>query len=272
MVSLKNKVVVVIPFYRDCLNEYELISFKRMLHVFKKRDVCIVAPYQIKDYVNLLLEKSDMVLKSCFFSDEYFKSTKGYNKLLMSKQFYENFIDFEFILISQLDVYVFKDDIDYWVDQGYDNIGAPVFEGYTKANYIIKEGFNNGGFCLRKVSSCLKVLSQIKFMYSRLSVLYKMETTLKWRLYRIIRDGFIFNYTFKYLKPIINEDVFWSFVVSNQYPFFRSCESSKSICFAFDAQPKYLFKKNNNKLPMAIHAWWRYDKEFVESLFNNGYE
>ena len=33
--------------------------------------------------------------------------------------------------------------------------------------------------------------------------------------------------------------------------------------------PKYLYKKTNNNLPLAIHAWWRYDKLFVEKLIKS---
>ena len=35
-----------------------------------------------------------------------------------------------------------------------------------------------------------------------------------------------------------------------------------AIPFAFEAKPKYLYKINQNKLPMGCHAWYRYNLEF----------
>ena len=41
------------------------------------------------------------------------------------------------------------------------------------------------------------------------------------------------------------------------------------MLFSFDANPKLLYEKSNNKLPMAIHAWWRDDMMFVEKLIKS---
>lgn len=59
------------------------------------------------------------------FDDAYFKSPKTYNKLLINPLFYERFVAYEFMLIHQLDAYVFKDELEKWCNKGYDYIGAP---------------------------------------------------------------------------------------------------------------------------------------------------
>ena len=51
------------------------------------------------------------------FEDEYFKGISGYNRLMMSEVFYRRFIGYEYILIYQLDAYIFKDELKKWCDK-----------------------------------------------------------------------------------------------------------------------------------------------------------
>ena len=48
--------------------------------------------------------------------------------LMLSPFFYESFLDFKYVLIHQLDVFIFKDELNYWCNQNYDYIGAPWFK------------------------------------------------------------------------------------------------------------------------------------------------
>lgn len=93
-----------------------------------------------------------------FFHENYFKSIDGYNKLMLSPSFYKAFSNYEYILIYQLDAWVFKDELQHWCNQKYDYIGAPIYQN----NKLI--GIGNGGFSLRKVDYCLKVLAYPKFL------------------------------------------------------------------------------------------------------------
>lgn len=259
--------VVVVPIYSNKMSILEEKSFLRMIKVFKNREITIVSPYSLKEFSSKLAAANN--LNVTFFSNDYFKGIKGYNRLLICKDFYNRFINFNYLLICQLDVYVIKDEIDYWTSLNLDNIGAPIFEGYSNPSEVFKKNGNNGGFCLRNISNSLKVLSKIKFRYSKFSTLISIEKKWFWKLYRFLRDGLIFNYKIKYLRPIINEDVFWSMIVPKQFSFFKVCPPEKAMFFAFDANPKLLYKKCENRFPMAIHAWWRYDKDFVEELIEN---
>ncbi|MCG6190246.1 DUF5672 family protein [Maribellus maritimus] len=259
-------VCIVIPVYRDKMSESERLSFDRTLNVFSKREIRLIGPKQLNAYFAKLSEQHENV-SFTVFPDFYFKKISGYNRLLMSSDFYQKFSDFEYILICQLDVFVIKDELGLWIEKGKDNIGAPIFEGYTKPSLEFKKG-NNGGFCLRRTKSCIKVLSQIRNYYSPLTALWKMESKLNWRLFRVVRDGLIYNYKTKILKPIINEDVFWSVIVPERFSWFKACEPEEAKYFAFDANPKYLFQECNYQYPMAIHAWLRYDKPFTMDLIN----
>ena len=71
----------------------------------------------------------------------------------MNYDFYNGFRKYKFMLVHQLDAYVFKDDLLYWTKQGYDYIGAPWFEGMDNAgtNASLLPEIGNGGFSLRKI-------------------------------------------------------------------------------------------------------------------------
>lgn len=263
----KKDVVIIIPLYRGFMNEKEKISFFRAIEVFKNREICLVCPKRILDFA-IKVSNSSRNISVISFSNFYFKSTKGYNRLLTSIGFYEKFLAYKYILICQLDVYVFKDELDFWIRRDLDNVGAPIFEGYSKPTKKIKLGGNNGGFCLRKVKSCIDVLSNVNFRYYKLSTILKVENNFFWRLFRFLRDGLVFNYRLKYFKPIINEDIFWSIIVPIENIKFIACKPNEAMYFSYDANPRLLYEKCNRKLPMAIHAWWRYDSVFVKNLID----
>jgi Protein of unknown function (DUF5672) len=261
--SNKKAVSIVIPIYKDSMSEKESLSFQRILHVYADREISIACPARLKDY-GLAIGKGHPIHVSVF-PEKYFRNISGYNRLLMSEAFYNAYIGFEYILICQLDVMVIKDDLDYWVSQSYDNTGAPIFESYTKPGSKLKRG-NNGGFCLRKTKSCLAVLSNIKTSYSELDSLWNMETLLYMKIFRLVRDGLVFNYRTAWLKPVINEDMFWSVIVPDKFPWYSVCGPERAKYFAFDANPRWLFAQCSDTYPMAIHAWWRYDLPFVKEI------
>ncbi len=92
------------------------------------------------------------------FPPEYFTSVAAYSRLLLSPAFYQAFAAYDYILIYQLDCFVFSDRLAEFCALGHDYIGAPLFKSDTDPTL----GFSrvgNGGFSLRKVSSFLRVLT-----------------------------------------------------------------------------------------------------------------
>lgn len=79
---------------------------------------------------------------------------------MLNPDLYKRFIDYEFMLVYQLDAWVFRDELFYWCDQGFDYIGAPWYEGYEKATHTSKiiSPSGNGGFSLRKNNSIMNAL------------------------------------------------------------------------------------------------------------------
>src|ERR1700748_1673724 len=116
------KAAVIIPFYRDSISAYEAIAVEQCFKVLGGHPIIAIKPnhltlpqavqgYPFRDVVS--------------FDDNFFKDIEGYNALMLSPDFYREFLAYEFMLIYQLDAFVFEDKLDCWCAQGYDYIGAP---------------------------------------------------------------------------------------------------------------------------------------------------
>jgi hypothetical protein len=123
------KVCVIIPIYKSELNANELISLTQGLKMFKRYSISLIAPESLDITIYKSFTQDCSNLSFMKFDDKFFKGIKGYNSLLLSLHFIKKFIQYEFILIYQLDAFVFKDELEYWCNLEYDYIGAPWFEG-----------------------------------------------------------------------------------------------------------------------------------------------
>ena len=154
------KCVVVVPVYKAVPKKSELASFKQVLTVLRNYDITVFT-YQ---GLNLsVYEKTSCDIKKNFsvefFDKHYFESVSGYNSLCYKTDFYHRFSSYDYMLIYQLDAWVFRDELQYWCDKGYDYIGAPLFWSYSENNYTTKiSSVGNGGFTLRRVSYCINIL------------------------------------------------------------------------------------------------------------------
>lgn len=260
------EVAIVIPIYKTKMSKLENFSFRNNLDILRNRDVILLAPEKLEDHV---IKLSKSINSSYLLVDnKYFGSVHATSRLMISIDFYKEFEKYDYILTCQLDVVVFKDTLDYWMNLNFDYIGAPIFHNDEKGFENIREGFN-GGLCLRKVASCIEVLKDISFYYSDWRTLLKMEKYFQWKIYRIFRDGFVFNYSWEPLKPVINEDMFWSVIVPKKYSWYRIPVFNDARKFAFEANPKWMLELNNNEYPMGVHAWWKFDKMFVVNMIVN---
>src|ERR1051326_3844354 len=93
------KVAIVIPTHKDKLNSDDLLSLTHLKKYLNKYDKFFVIPNHIKP--SGLSQKDFKYIK---FPKKYFATWRGYNELLLNKEFYLKFRDYEYILIYQLDV------------------------------------------------------------------------------------------------------------------------------------------------------------------------
>lgn len=242
----KEIVKVVIPVYKEYFGELEEKSFLQCCKVLKDYEIVIVHPEGLNP--SYLSEKyNNLTFKS--FSKNYFATIDGYNELLLSPIFYESFLDSEYILIYQLDAFVFKNNLIDWCKKGYDYIGAPwiatsvdsfgmkIFDKVARLFWSQKKKerqqiffkVGNGGLSLRKVASHFAIAKE--------------------------QQGFITEMLAENNKKIYaTEDVFWSLKAVEFDPNFKIPDYKEAVYFAIDRKPDLAMKLTNNELPFGCHA------------------
>jgi hypothetical protein len=246
------KVAVIIPFYKTELSGYEKIALKqcqKVLHnypIIAIRPDSLVLPEEIKEFpfFNVLC-----------FDDGFFKDVQGYNQLMLSDIFYKALLGYEYILIYQLDAFVFKDELNYWCSQDIDYIGAPWIPARNYTNTIKKVisrasqhfarrynlkknglprqkqfdgAVGNGGFSLRRVK-----------LFYELCVAYREK---------------IADYN-KLTTHHYNEDVFWGIELNRKRKVLNIPDYVYALKFAFEIAPEQSYNINNRQLPFGCHAW-----------------
>ena len=102
--------------------------------------------------------------------DSFFQSISDYSRLLLSNDFYKKYFDCEFLLILQPDAVVLRPNLNYWLAQPYDYIGAPWPRGWeyplpirlgSQLEVIPCRAFTgNGGLSLRKPGKVFNLLNE----------------------------------------------------------------------------------------------------------------
>lgn len=250
---MMNDVVVVVPVYQEKLSTKEMNFYNHNCKILCNYHFVLVAPdgLDVSSYIN------DYTLEVQYFKSHFFKNISGYNRLMMSDSFYKRFEEYRYMLICQTDALIFKDELLDWCRKDYDYIGAPWINKpiFLLQYVIVKKGIGyaldmlfrnnlfravgNGGLSLRKISSFIEALNLDK-------------NAVKWN---------------------VNEDFYWSFFARIKRKPLSKPSAREAALFSIELNPKKLMKKQNNILPMGIHAWERYDAEFwqkhIGQLFGN---
>ena len=264
-----SKVCITIPVYKDQISLEEKASLLQCCRILGHYVIYLICPasLDISSYTKLM-EKMGVEHKSLRFSDSYFEDIHGYNKLLLSKVFYQQ-IKYDFFLIYQLDAWVFRDELIYWCEQGYDYIGAPWVKDYTNSGkYDGFIGVGNGGLSLRRTKAIIRVLNSFALTQSikqtfeevknRKTKIKKLRGYLK-SFYLII---FHHNTFFLLNRYKFNEDYFWGEIAGRAFKWFKVAPISDALSFSFEMYPIESYVLNNNKLPFGCHAWEKYQKGF----------
>lgn len=269
----KCKVCVAVPIHKDfsLLTRAELRSLTQLFQVLSDHEILLFGPDEFNwlGYTDFLHGiKAEYLIRK--FANNSFKDIEGYNKLLTSPLFFYSFKEFDYLLIYQLDAFVFRNELEYWCRKDFDYIGAPWFEGFGNPASEEFIGSGNGGFSLRKISVSLRILKRINLIkrFRRIWFKGKIQSVFSFdKLLLImapiwkIKDK---NQLVRYIidQPNLNEDYFWAIIVPQIFHDYIIASPEDSVGFSFEVRPSYLFKLNNYKLPFGCHAWEKYEPEF----------
>jgi hypothetical protein len=230
---------ILIPIYKNEFDLEEQRLVDRMFNVFIEREITFVGPVGLNfNYYERRFPSAKLKL----FESSYFESIQGYSRLLLSKGFYDAFDDKEFILISQPDVYVFRDDLDIWLQRPYHFLAPPWPRGFSiqvnigrfateYGGSLLTSFVGNGGFSLRRIEHCSRLLDSDKELASWFSA-----------------SG-------------SSEDLFFSFIGA-MTPGFVLPNVVEASLFGMEMDPNYLYSLNGGRLPMGVHAYKKHSPEF----------
>ncbi len=253
---MKKLVTVVIPIHQEIPSELEKISLAQTLRVLHKYPITFQAKdgLNVKWYEDFCRGKANII-----FEWFQWKGFKEFTYLMMSKEFYQRFLDYEYILICHLDAFVFRDELQTWCNLGYDYIGSVIYNkvwsnlpsksgkflGLTKPEY-----FGNGGFALKKVES---------FVYLTTNFHLKIRFYL-W--YRKVRKKF-------FQDDIFLSQVFPKLIANFKIPP-KSLAQQFGAAFEIWDETNLPFTKNDcSSLPFGIHGWFAYNIEFWRPCIRN---
>lgn len=221
-----NKCIIGIPVYKSKLKETEKASLNQLCKIIgHSYEICLICPKNIElnEYVNIAYS-NDVYLSFLFCSNDYFKSTETYSYMLETPDFYKCFSAYNYLMIYQLDGWIFTNFLDYYINLNVDYIGSP-----WKA-YILnldEDTVGNGGVSLRKVQKFINVCQSL---------------TPK-------------DYECQHVE---NEDLFFCKTLRNKIHL-KFADIKNASNFSLQSEWHYFIEKYNDKhLPMCMHAWDKY--------------
>jgi hypothetical protein len=270
----KRLVAVVTPVVKFPLSADEAVSMRHLREYLGGFDRYIIGPQKLPK------EFSDFALRR--FPARYFTNRYGYNRLLMTKEFYRAFAAYDYILIYQLDCLVFTSNLEEWCRKGWDYVGAPWLINADDPTQGFS-GVGNGGLSLRRVKRALAVLSskhlvadpkvrggeagRSRFISERLDSASWLKRAIGWGKTLLHSYGYHNNVRWlgqKLADIEFHEDYFWALKAPRFVSEFRIPAPCEALGFSFEKAPRYCFDKNSGRLPFGCHAWTTYDREFWE--------
>jgi hypothetical protein len=268
-------VCVVIPVYQafEKLPPSEVVAWRQCLRVLNQHPISIVCPPHLSTEPYLADARQHGVQGYVnTFAADFFNGIDGYNRLLLRREFYQAFQEYQYMLLYQLDAFVFRDELATWCARGYSYIGAPWFTDYRADDdtaQLWKVG--NGGFTLRNVADALRVLKtfaparawsavvQEHFQGGVNNGLLHLPGLLRalvgnnthWRL-----NGF-----HRY-RALHQEDYFWGVVCPERFSWYKVPTPKQALAFSFEVRPSRMYALNQQHLPMGCHAWEKHEPYF----------
>lgn len=224
----KDRCCIVIPTHKEyhSLSDFEKVSLSNTISKMQRYPIVFVLPDGIttEDYIKIGINKF------LFFDKKYFKNVESYCELMLSTEFYKLFSNYEYMLISQLDAYIFDDKLEYFLNLNYDYIGSlhDINQGtriyHPNVGHKLING--NGGFSLRKIDSFIEASKNIK-----------RDLNGKWDW-----EDVLYSYWYKDKMNIAPDEI--------------------SLKFGWQQSPEICYKNNNYQLPFGSHKPHVFGKDF----------
>lgn len=223
----KNKAIIVIPVYKTELDDLEKISLSQAREIFGHYDICFLAPESLPLFY-ADEENNERIER---VPDVYFRGKYSYSRLMLEPWLYQRFQDYEYMLLYQLDAFVFSDRLQDFCAMGYDYIGSPMPRRGDW--YDCQCSVGNGGFSLRKISSTIRVLEQREVVYSKRPKAWGEENRFL--------DG---------------EDLFFSFCANLPEMDFHVPDFLTALDFSVEWDVGHAYRRMPEWLPFGVHAWY----------------
>ncbi len=239
-------VIVVVPLYTTQLSADELMSLKRTVAVLGEHPFAVVCPEGLDlSSLSTLLDAAAPTVER--FEPAYFAGIEGYNRLMLSIDFYARFAGYDYLLICQTDVFVFEDRLEYWCGKGHDYIGAPwigsernvlnrllfsirnlLRQRKRSEEHLFKVG--NGGFSLRRVATMQSIVEG-----QRPDIEHVLAHPNRHRHHI--------------------EDVYISLLAPRKLPQMRIPDYIEAVDFCIDRKPGLALSINGGRMPFACHGF-----------------
>jgi len=249
---------VLVPIYRPIPTGQERASLQQTLRVLHRYPVVMLHPEGMD--TSFYAENFPALQRRAVSSEWLGKNgIAGYNRMMMSRAFYDLFAGTEYILVCHPDAWIFRDELEAWCRKGYDCVAAPwirrpIYEWPLVKHYlawkrwraerrgettrqILYGRIGNGGLSLRRVEAFREACDR----------------------YAAVADRYLAE-----RHHLFNEDVFWAVVPQE----FRYPAVDEALSFAFDTHPAYCYRRCGKRLPFGCHSWtkprmWRFWRRII---------
>ena len=252
-------VVVLVFTHKAEPDAYERLSFRQCFKVLGNHPIRLVCPKGMDVSVYRAMAPD---VAPDFIDPKWFGTVRDYNLLKVLPWLYRRYAGYEFMLTYELDAWVFRDELLYWCDQGWDYIGAPWFKGfYSCSPDSPVSGVGNSGFSLRRIPKVLDVLGKLRRdkLRNLLRDMVRCRRTL-WDAAQTLASARLFYDPFR--GWIDSDDLFWSIVVKGQFPSFRIAPYEAARAFSFEANARRLYAECGEQLPFGCHKWAHLQPDF----------
>lgn len=261
--NTSGRAIILIFAHKPQIEWFEEIGLLQCFKILGRHPIRLVCPegLDVRAYQSLVPS-----IEFDFIPAHWLSSLRSYNRLKILPFLYERYSGYEYMLTHELDAFVFRDELEFWCDQGWDYIGAPWFDGHGNSTLSARPipGVNSG-FSLRRIATMMRTLKSWKLIRPVGEVFreWQRDSNRSLRAFWWLIRGVTFRNCFHHRVNGFtdNEDMFWS-SAGSRISGFRLANPAAAARFSFECNPERLFRENESKLPFGCHKWTEHEPSF----------